>query len=178
MLAGREAALAAAGPDAGEKLAARGLPVAMPHPGAVISAFHPYQTEISTLPLLSKLAGEGWRTALPVVIAKATPLVFRAWQPGEPLVSGIWGIQMPPETAPVVVPDVLLVPLLAFDARGYRLGYGGGFYDRTLAGLRALKPVTAIGIGFAAQQVDSVPHDGLDQRVDFVMTEQATLTCG
>lgn len=178
MMAGREAALAAAGPDAGERLAERGLPVPMPRVGAVISAFHPYQTEISTLPLLSRLGGEGWVTALPVVIAKATPLTFRAWKPGEQLVSGIWDIQIPPETSPEVAPDVLLVPLLAFDSQGYRLGYGGGFYDRTLANLRLLKPIVAIGIGFAAQQVDSVPHDDLDQRVDYVMTEKATLTCG
>jgi 5-formyltetrahydrofolate cyclo-ligase len=178
LLAGREAAALAAGPDAGERLAARGLPVVMPQRGAVISAFHPYQSEISTLPLLMRLQAQGWVTSLPVVIAKATPLVFRAWRPGEALVSGIWDIQVPPESSPEVVPDVLLVPLLAFDAQGYRLGYGGGFYDRTLARLRGLKPITAIGIGFAAQQVDSVPHDELDQRVDYVMTEQATLACG
>jgi 5-formyltetrahydrofolate cyclo-ligase len=178
MMAGREAALAAAGAFAGERLAERGLPIPMPGKGTVISAFHPYQTEISTLPLLSKLAAGGWVTALPVVIAKGQPLVFRAWKPGEPLVSGIWDIQIPPETSPEVVPDVLLVPLLAFDMQGYRLGYGGGFYDRTLARLRSLKPVTAIGIGFAAQQVDRVPHDELDQRVDYVMTEKATLACG
>lgn len=178
MLAGREAALAAAGADAGEKLACRGLPVAKPGGAPVISAFHPYLTEISTLPLLAKLASEGWVTALPVVIAKATPLTFRAWKVGEPLVSGIWDIQIPPETASEVVPDVLLVPLLAFDLQGYRLGYGGGFYDRTLEGLRASKHITAIGIGFAAQQVNSVPHDHLDQRLDYVMTEKATLKCG
>ena len=97
---------------------------------------------------------------------------------GEPLVSGVWDIQIPPDTAAEVVPDVLLVPLLAFDLQGYRLGYGGGFYDRTLDKLRALKPVTAIGIGFAAQQVETVPHDHLDQRLDYVMTEKATLRCG
>ncbi len=177
-VAAREAIAQAAGAKAGEALAHRGLPVAKPNAAPVISGFHPYQSEISTLPLLARLKAEGWITALPVVIAKATPLTFRAWAPGEALVSGIWDIQVPPETSPEVVPDVLLVPLLAFDPQGYRLGYGGGFYDRTLALLRARNPVVAIGIGFAGQAVDSVPHDGLDQRVDYVMTELATLACG
>ena len=131
-----------------------------------------------TLPLLTKLAGEGWITALPVIVGKGVPLMFRAWVPGEPLGSGLWDIKIPLETAPEVVPDVLIVPLLAFDRQGYRLGYGGGFYDRTLAKLRALKPITAIGVGFAAQAVEHVPHDELDQPVDFVMTEEVTIPCG
>lgn len=167
-----------AGAIAGDVLAARGLPVGKPNAAPVISGFHPYQSEISTLPLLTKLAGEGWVTALPVIVGKAQPLIFRAWTPGEPLGSGLWDIKIPLETSPEVLPDVLIVPLLAFDPHGYRLGYGGGFYDRTLAKLRALKPIVAIGVGFAAQAVSHVPHDDLDQRVDFVMTEESTIRCG
>ena len=88
-------------------------------------------------PLLGQLAGEGWTTALPIVIARlGTPLEFRRWMPGEPTMPGKWDIPRPPEEAPLVKPDVLLVPLLAFDRKGYRLGYGGGFYDRTLEMLR------------------------------------------
>lgn len=163
---------------AGAALAARGLPVARNSQNNVISAFHSFGTEISTFELFDKLVAEGWVTALPVVIAKNTPLVFRQWAPGETLVLGRWDIRVPPEAAPVVLPDVLLVPLLAFDRKGYRLGYGGGFYDRTLEKLRGLKKVTAIGIAYAGQEVDAVPRDDFDQRLDWIMTEKETIKCG
>jgi 5-formyltetrahydrofolate cyclo-ligase len=135
------------------------------------------QSEIDARPLLGKLAGEGWTTALPIVIAPRQPLEFRRWLPGEPTVLGKWDIPRPSEDAPLLQPDVLLVPLLAFDRRGYRLGYGGGFYDRTIPGLRALKSVTTIGIAYAAQEIDDVPHDELDQPLDFIMTEKDLIAC-
>jgi 5-formyltetrahydrofolate cyclo-ligase len=94
------------------------------------------------------------------------------------LVLGRWDIQVPPAEAPEVLPDVLLVPLLAFDREGFRLGYGGGFYDRTLEKLRALKEVTAIGIAYAGQEMDTVPRDEFDQRLDWIMTEKETFKCG
>ena len=159
-------------------LMAHRFPVTAQAGRSVVSAFYPYQTEIDTRPLLGKLAGEGWTTALPVVIKLGLPLEFRRWLPGEPTILGKWDIPRPSEEAPVVQPDVLLVPLLAFDRNGFRLGYGGGFYDRTLAGLRALKPVTAIGIAYSAQEVAAVPHDGLDQPLDFIMTEKELIACG
>lgn len=161
---------------AGAALAERGLPETLA-PG-VVSGFIPYKSEITTIPLMNRLRREGWQTALPVVIAPEQPLVFRAWAPGEPLVPGVWDIPIPPETAPEVLPDVLLVPMLAFDRRGYRLGYGGGFYDRTLAKLRAVKPVTAIGVAYHAQIVDEVVRDAFDAPLDYVMTEQETIACG
>ena len=163
---------------AGAALAARGLPVARNSQTSVISAFHSFDTEISTFELFDKLVAEGWTTALPVVVAKNTPLVFRQWAPGEALVLGRWNIKVPPEEAPEVLPDVLLVPLLAFDRKGFRLGYGGGFYDRTLEKLRALKKVTAIGIAYAGQEMDTVPRDDFDQRLDWIMTEKETFKCG
>jgi 5-formyltetrahydrofolate cyclo-ligase len=163
---------------AGVALATRGLPVARNAQNGVISAFHSFGTEISTFELFDKLVAEGWTTALPVVVAKNTPLLFRQWAPGDALVLGRWDIQIPPETAPEVQPDILLVPMLAFDRRGYRMGYGGGFYDRTLAKLRALKNVTAIGVAYAGQEVDMVPHDAHDQPLDWIMTEQETFKCG
>jgi 5-formyltetrahydrofolate cyclo-ligase len=163
---------------AGAVLAARGLPVAGNPQNNIISAFHSFGTEISTFELFDKLVAEGWITALPVVIAKNTPLVFRQWAPGDALVLGRWDIQVPPEEAPEVLPDVLLVPLLAFDREGFRLGYGGGFYDRTLEKLRVLKKVTAIGIAYAGQEVDAVPRDAFDQRLDWIMTEKETFKCG
>ena len=89
---------------------------------------------------------------------------------------GMWDIPVPAETAPEVLPDVLLVPMLAFDAQGYRLGYGGGFYDRTLEKLRALKPVVAIGVAYAAQEVTEVPHGDHDQPLDLIMTEKGPFT--
>lgn len=163
---------------AGAALASRGLPVATNSPNNIISAFHSFGSEISTFELFDKLAADGWITALPVVIAKNTPLVFRQWKPGDALVLGRWDIQVPPEDAPEVLPDVLLVPLLAFDREGFRLGYGGGFYDRTLEKLRALKKVTAIGIAYAGQEMDTVPRDAFDQRLDWIMTEKETFKCG
>jgi 5-formyltetrahydrofolate cyclo-ligase len=144
----------------------------------VVSAFHPYQSEIDTRMLLGKLAGEGWTTCLPIVLGKGLPLEFRRWLPGEPLVKGVWGIERPPDTSQVVEPDVLIIPLLAFDRQGYRLGYGGGFYDRTLEKLRVLKNIVAIGVGYSGQEVDAVPHGAHDQPLDYMMTEKEIFKCG
>jgi len=164
--------------EAGAALAARGLPPGLPFATGIVSGFVPYKSEITTIPLLNRLAREGWRTALPVVIAPEQPLVFRAWSPGEPLVPGVWDIPIPPESAEEVLPDVLLVPMLAFDAHGFRLGYGGGFYDRSLEKLRALKKVTAIGVAYHDQMVDEVPRGPHDAPLDYVMTEQESFACG
>ena len=128
----------------------------------------PMRTEIDPLAAMAVHQGP---VGVPVILAKATPLRFRAWGPGVRMVAGEFGAEIP-EEGPWVEPDVLIVPLLAFDARGYRLGYGGGFYDRTLAGLRARHGVLAVGFAFAAQEVDVVPVDGFDQRLDAVVTEQ------
>ncbi|MBL8789371.1 MAG: 5-formyltetrahydrofolate cyclo-ligase [Rhizobiales bacterium] len=150
-----------------------------PLPGrSIVSAFYPYQSEIDTRPLLGKLAGEGWTTALPIVTKLGTPLEFRRWMPGDPTIPGKWDIPRPADEAPLVEPDVLLVPLLSFDRRGFRLGYGGGFYDRTLEKLRMAKPVVAIGVAYAVQEVDSVLHDHHDQLLDYVMTEKELIRCG
>ena len=143
-----------------------------------VSAFHPYRSEIDTRPLLGRLAGEGWTTCLPVVVATDSPLLFRRWLPGEPFGKDAMGIAIPAPDAPQVEPDVLIVPLLAFDREGYRLGYGGGYYDRTLAALRAKKLIIAIGVAYATQEVKSVPHDTHDQKLDFVMTEKGIIACG
>lgn len=159
-------------------LAERGLPFAKLAQQTVVSGFFPYKSEISVLPLMKRLAGEGWTLAMPVVIAEGQPLIFRQWRSGEPTVPGIWNIPVPPETSPELLPDVLLVPMLAFDRKGFRLGYGGGFYDRTLVKLRALKPVMAVGVAYAAQEVPEVLRASYDQPLDFVMTERETLQCG
>ena len=124
------------------------------------------------MPLLRRCAGDGAALALPVVVGRGHPLIMRAWAFGAPLTSGVWGIRQPPPAAPEVFPDILIVPLLAFDRRGHRIGYGAGYYDMTLARLRAMKTVTAIGIAFAAQEVDVVPTTPRDARLDLVLTER------
>ncbi|MBI2718214.1 MAG: 5-formyltetrahydrofolate cyclo-ligase [Rhizobiales bacterium] len=174
----RAAAHAALHETAKRALAERGLPLVRGPQQMVVSGFFPYKSEISTLPLLKRLAGEGWFLAMPVVMGEGLPLIFRAWAPGEPTVPGIWNIPVPPETAPEVLPDVLLVPMLAFDRLGYRLGYGGGFYDHTLVKLRALKKVVAIGVAYADQEVAAVPRAPYDQPLDFIMTEKDVFACG
>ena len=170
----RAEASARDGGNAGLALARRGLPV---EAAGVVSGFTAFRDEISVQPLLEALAEAGLTLALPVVIARAEPLVFRCYRPGDLLVPGLWDIPVPPPTAPELLPDILLAPLLAFDRQGFRLGYGGGFYDRTLAKLRALKAITAIGVGFAAQEVDAVPRGPYDQPVDWIMTEMESFAC-
>jgi len=141
-------------------------------PEAAVSGFYSFDNEIDCLALLAELAGEGHVTALPVVEAPRKPLLFRRWKKGDPTEPGVYDIPVPLESAEQVTPDVLIVPLLAFDARGYRLGYGGGFYDRTLAALRAQRPTTAIGLAFAAQEVRMVPAGPHDEPLDWIVTEE------
>lgn len=139
-----------------------------PHAGKVLSGYMPMRTEIDPLPAMAAHQGT---VGVPVIMAKATPLRFREWSPGCKLVEGAFKAMIPEEGA-WVEPEVLIVPLLAWDRRGFRLGYGGGFYDRTLAGLRARGPVLAVGFAFAAQEVEAVPTDEFDQRLDAVVTER------
>ena len=157
--------------SAAEALAVHGIGFLPPLPaGAVVSAFAPMAEELRIWPLLRRLSADGIALALPVMQGKGQPLIFRAWSPGDAMDSGVWGITEPKADKPAVEPDVLLMPLLAFDRHGWRLGYGGGFYDRTLQGLRARKPVTAVGLGYDEQEVDAVPHLDYDQRLDWVLT--------
>ncbi len=143
----------------------------------IVSGFYPYQSEIDTRPLLGKLAGEGWTTCLPIVLGDGLPLEFRRWAPGAPTIKGVWGIPRPPEDAELVEPDVLIIPLLSFDRKGFRLGYGGGFYDRTLEKLRARNNSIAIGVGYAAQEVAQVPIGEHDQALNYIMTEREIIHC-
>lgn len=162
---------AEAGTTVGSRLAAIGLDFLEVEAGQVVSGFTPVGDEVDVVPLMARLAGEGWRTGLPVVVGRGRALLFRAWAPGEPTVAGAWTIPVPPESAPEVEPDVLLVPMLAFDAAGYRLGYGGGFYDRTLSALRAARPVVAVGVAFAGQEIPQVPRGRHDEPLDWILTE-------
>ena len=139
-------------------------------PKAVFSIYATMGSEIDPTPTCEQLLGRGHTVSLPVMIKLGQPLVFRQWKPGDPLEPKKWGIREPLPQAPKIEPDVLLLPMVAFDKDGWRLGYGGGFYDRTLARLRALKPIIAIGIAFDEQEVDAVPHAAYDERLDLVLT--------
>src|SRR5262245_40341876 len=176
-LARRTEAFARHGGDAGARLADHGLAFLAPHPRSVVSGFSAIRDEINPQDLLQRLAGEGHALALPVMQGKGLPLLFRARKPGDAARTVQWGILEPLDDKPVLEPDVVLVPLLAFDRHGYRLGYGGGFYDRTLARLRALKPVVAVGISYDELEVDAVPHLDYDQRLDWVLTPSGPLRC-
>lgn len=140
--------------------------------GAVVSGYWPRADEIDCRPLLHELSGRGCQVCLPVVVAKSQPLQFRAWGGTEDeLVAGPFDVFEPPAAATLVRPLVLLIPLLAFDGHGIRLGYGGGYYDRTLASLRAAARVTAIGVAFAAQRAADLPRDPYDQALDWIVTD-------
>ena len=164
----------AANADAGAAHAVATLFMAAHAPvaGAVIAGYWPLRDELDPRPLMERLADAGCALALPVVVARGEALAFRTWTPGAALVPGVFGTSVPPATAPLVRPEVLLVPLLAFDAAGYRLGYGGGYYDRTLRALRrGPGPALAVGMAYADQEVASVPHGARDERLDGVVTE-------
>jgi 5-formyltetrahydrofolate cyclo-ligase len=175
-LARRDALPADVRMAAAEAVAALAFPVEVP-PGACVSGFSPIGSEINPLPLMRQLAGRGARLALPVVGGRGRPLVFRAWAFGEPLGKGVWGIREPRPDAPEVKPDILLVPLAAFDRTGHRIGYGAGYYDLTLAALRAEKPALAIGLAYAAQEIAAVPATARDVRLDLVLTELQAIDC-
>jgi len=141
-------------------------------PPAVVAGFWPIAEELDIRPLMIELINQGCQLALPVVVARKQPLVFRAWRPGDPLEAGAFGTLQPTARRAVVEPEVLIVPLLAVDEEGWRLGYGGGFYDRTLEALRARKRVIAVGVAFNEQIVPEVPHDPNDQRLDWLLTDK------
>jgi 5-formyltetrahydrofolate cyclo-ligase len=121
---------------------------------------------------MRKLAEQGVKLALPAVMARGKSLAFRAWSPDDRLMMGPLGILEPSPAAAELVPDIMLVPLAAFDPLGHRIGYGAGHYDYTLAHLRKMKAITAVGIGFAAQQIKAVPALPHDVALDYVLTEK------
>ena len=139
---------------------------------AVVAGFWPIKDEIDIRPLMADLLDQGCRLALPVVHKRGEPLSFRAWRPGDALEAGAFGTLQPSAACETLLPDALLVPLLACDEDGYRLGYGGGFYDRTLQGLRRRRAVVAIGVGFEGQLVPAVPHGPEDERLDWLLTPE------
>jgi 5-formyltetrahydrofolate cyclo-ligase len=170
----RDALPAAERQAAAETIAARPFPVAV-KPGVIVSGFMPMKTEINPVPLLRKLSDAGAQLALPAIAGRGKALIMRAWSFDAPLKSGQWGIREPMPEAPEVAPDIVIVPLAAFDRAGHRIGYGAGYYDMTINALRAKKKVIAIGIAFAAQEISRVPATERDARLDLVLTEREAI---
>ena len=151
-------------------VAARGLPFEFA-PGSIVSGYSPIRSEIDPVPLMRGLAEKGARLALPAVMARGKSLAFRAWSAGDRLMLGPLGILEPSPAAAELIPDVMLVPLAAFDRAGHRIGYGAGHYDFTLAHVRKVKPIVAIGVAFAVQEIEAVPALPHDVALDYVLTE-------
>ena len=169
-LAARDALSAEHRAAAALAVAVRGLPFAVAL-GSIVSGYSPIRGEIDPVPLMRALAGQGARLALPAVMARGKSLAFRAWSAGDRLMLGPLGILEPSPAATELIPDIMLVPLAAFDRLGHRIGYGAGHYDFTLAHLRKLKPIAAIGLGFAVQEIEAVPALPHDVALDYVLTE-------
>jgi 5-formyltetrahydrofolate cyclo-ligase len=165
--------------DVRSRLAARltqeGLRLARLWRPAVVSAFHPIREEPDTLPLLDALGAEGYATALPVVVGRGTRLTFRLWRPGEPTLVAGMGIREPLDSAPGVEPDLLFLPLACFDRQGHRIGYGAGYYDRSLALLRSTKRIHAVGVAYGVCEVAAAPYEAHDQSLDVIVTEHETI---
>jgi 5-formyltetrahydrofolate cyclo-ligase len=165
----RKAAHAAAPPAAAEVLSA----VLAGHRGVPLAGYMPIRTEIDPLPAMAEAAAHG-PVGLPVISGAGLPLKFSRWEPDMELVEGPFGARVPAKED-LFDPQILIVPLVAFDRSGGRLGYGGGFYDRTLEGLRARGPVFAIGFAFAAQEADALPLEPTDQPLDLIVTEAGVI---
>ncbi len=171
-------AAAASGSEAGERLRESFLSALPLPPAQVVAGYWPMPEEIDVRPLMTSLHLSGHVLVLPVVMARDEPLIFRRWRPSLPLDAGVHGIPVPGAEAPEATPGVLLVPLLAFDGEGRRLGHGAGYYDRTLATLRRAGDILAIGAAYAAQRMDSLPEEASDQRLDWVVTEEGAIRTG
>ncbi len=173
----RKTAFERHGPEASRTIAAHGLDFLRLKAEAVVSGFAAIRDEINPAPLMVWLQAEGFRLALPVMQGRDKPLLMRSWSPGDMMAPAAWGIAEPLDDKPTLEPDVVLVPLLAFDERGHRLGYGGGFYDRTLRRLRKLKPIVAVGLAYDEQKVDAVPAESYDEKLDWVLTPSGPQRC-
>jgi len=174
----RRAAWKAAVPDAPARMAQHFLESIPLAPGTTVSGYWPIGDEADPLPLLGTLRARGHAVALPRVAGKSrTPLAFHIYGEGDALVPGRMGLSEPGADWTRAIPSVLIVPLLAFDAHGYRLGYGAGYYDATLADLRRGHGAVAVGYAYEGQEVPDVPHDDHDQRLDWIVTENGVRSC-
>jgi 5-formyltetrahydrofolate cyclo-ligase len=175
MIAKREALSSIFRKQAGEKIAKAGIPVEIV-PGSIVSGWCAMGAELDPLPLMKKLHGEGAKLALPAI--SEGKLIFRAWAPGEALVRAGFGTSEPDKSSPLVDPDIVLTPMLAFDLQGFRIGYGKGHYDGGITRLRAAKKIVVVGLAFDEQCVEKVPTEPHDQRLDYVITESGVRFAG
>jgi len=152
-------------------LAANLLSLDVVQKAGIVAGYYPIQSELDIIVALKALHAAHHPIALPVMTGPDSPLLFRGWDFTTPLVEGPFGVREPAADVASVIPDVVLVPLLAFDDQGQRLGYGGGFYDRTFA---HLKDAVRIGVAFEGQKIEAVPTESYDQGLDYVITEQKT----
>lgn len=158
-------------PEAGGLLAKNFPDQAWPPLRSMVAGYRPVRDEIDPAPLMETFMLEQTRLCLPCMAEQGQKLVFRVWTPGDALLKRRFGVEEPEDAAPEARPALVLVPLLAFDERGGRLGYGAGFYDRTLHALRAQGPVTAVGLAYEAQKVKKTPMNRHDERLDWIVTE-------
>lgn len=145
--------------------------LAAEHTGGTVAGYIPIRNEVSPFDAMCRLHDMGFSVCVPVVIAAGTPLEFWRWEPDMGMVEAVYGTRVPEHREPLV-PDVLIVPLLAFDREGWRLGYGGGFYDRTIECLRMDRKILTVGIAGSIQGFTALPHDDHDQQLDAVVTEE------
>jgi len=176
----RRAALHATYSEAGAASLARLAISALPLTnGKYIAGYSSIKSEIETTPLLRALRELNIKVALPVVIGAGLPLVFREWTAGDPLMNGLHGTRHPSRRSNAIEPDLVLIPLLAFDSQGGRLGYGAGYYDRTLHELKQKRAgVLSVGVAYDEQQVEEVPTGTGDSRLDAVITDRRLIVCG
>ena len=143
--------------------------------GKTVAAYWPMKDEIDVRPVLDGLSAHAATSALPVMAGNDQPMSFRRWAPGDRLVSAAFGVSEPDPGQPEVDPDIVIVPLLGFDAAGNRIGYGGGYYDRTLAALRERRDLQAVGVAYDQQQCEKIPTDAGDMALDVLITDQRTI---
>ncbi|WP_334161750.1 5-formyltetrahydrofolate cyclo-ligase [Phenylobacterium sp.] len=169
--------LAAGTPDAAARAALR-LPLDRLPAFRTFAGYQPTGSEMDPRPLMRRLSETGAAAALPVAESRDAPLAFRAWDDERPLEPDAFGIPAPPPGAAPVLPDLVIAPLLAFDRRGHRLGQGAGHYDRTLANLRAVQPVFVLGLAYSGQEVEELPAEPHDERLDAILTETDYIEVG
>ncbi|MEA1943249.1 MAG: 5-formyltetrahydrofolate cyclo-ligase [Pseudomonadota bacterium] len=158
-------------PQAAADMAAHFAPTWRPEKGQVVAGYRPLHHEMDPGPLMAAFMEAGARLCLPVMQADDQPLLFRGWRPGDTLETGSFGVEEPVDRAPELVPELVLVPLVGVDRKGMRLGFGKGYYDRTLAALRAKGRVRTVGVAYAEQLVDRVPSEPHDQPLDALVTD-------
>ena len=144
-------------------------------PGQSVAAYWPFRDEIDVRPLFAELESMGCNCLLPVMAGRKEPLQFHQWKPGDVLEPSRFGVLEPSKFHRSTTPDIVILPMLAFDRHGMRLGYGGGYYDRTLNALRGKGEILAIGAAYHDQEIEDIPNDAHDQKIDALVTDQAII---